>query len=487
MNFKTQVAKGLKWQALSILGKQLLSLVVFTTLARILDPEAFGLVGLVSVYLFFVGMFADQGIGAALIQRKILDKAHKDTAFWTNIGCSILLCLGTIALADPVSKLFGDARLAPLLRWSSIGLIITALSAIHETLLHKDMDFRSPTIRILIANSLGGAVGVIMALCGYGVWALVAQQLTAASSGAIFLWVVSSYRPSFNFSVRHFRELSSVGWSIFSTSLLWFLVSRVDQIVIGRFIGIPQLGFYVIGNKIPDMAKTLTQSPLETISLPALARLQDDHTQMCDTIYQGMELNATVSFAIFVGLSAISSDLVPFLFGAKWASSAVFTSLLCIYSLVNVLQVFFYPAMLSSGGAGRSLIFSVYHAGGALISCMLGVYFGINYLICGMMLTSMILATPAILFLKERVGLQPIRYWKPCLVPALAAISMVCLIWMVSLIISQEISVAVLIACKIIVGAIGYLGFIFIFKRSSLVKIANTVRLAVKRSAPEPA
>ena len=94
MNFKTQVAKGLKWQALSILGKQLLSLVVFTTLARILDPEAFGLVGLVSVYLFFVGMFADQGIGAALIQRKTLDKAHKDTAFWTNIGCSILLCLG---------------------------------------------------------------------------------------------------------------------------------------------------------------------------------------------------------------------------------------------------------------------------------------------------------------------------------------------------------------------------------------------------------
>ena len=104
-----------------------------------------------------------------------------------------------------------------------------------------------------------------------------------------------------------------------------------------------------------------------------------------------------------------------------------------------------------------------------------------------MMLTSMILATPAILFLKERVGLQPIRYWKPCLVPALAAIFMVCLIWMVSLIISQEISLAFLIACKIIVGAIGYLGFIFIFKRSSLVKIANTVRLAVKRSAPESA
>src|SRR5882724_6903527 len=129
MNLKSQVANGLKWQAISIVGRQLLSMVVFTTLARLLDPSAFGLVGLIGVYLGFIGMFADQGIGAALIQRKELVPEHMDTAFWTNLSCSIFLCLVTVVLAGPVSSMLGDARLVPLLRWSSFGLIVNAFSA----------------------------------------------------------------------------------------------------------------------------------------------------------------------------------------------------------------------------------------------------------------------------------------------------------------------------------------------------------------------
>lgn len=479
MTLKTQVAKGLKWQAISIVGKQLLSLVVFTTLARLLEPSAFGLVGLIGVYLGFIGMFADQGIGAALIQRKDLEPEHLDTAFWTNIGCSVLLCIGTIALAEPVSRLLGDVNLAPLLRWSSIGLIITALSAIHSTLLLKAMDFRSPTIQTLIANTIGGAIGVGMALGGYGVWALIAQQLSTAVTGAIFLWTVSTYRPTFRFSIRHFRELSNVSWSIFSTSLLWFFTSRLDQMVIGRFIGIPSLGMYVIGNKIPEMAKTLTHGPLETISLPAFSSLQDNPEKMCDSIYQGMELNATVSFAIFVGLAAISPDLVPFLFSAKWAAATAFSVLLSLYALLNVLQVFFHPALLASGGAGRYIVLNLWNALGAVVACAIGVKFGINYLILGMMATSLIMATPALLFLRGRIGLSPLKYCKPCLVPALASLFMVAIIFLTSYLMPSDLIPVLTIGCKIALGAVSYLGFIFVFKRTSLLNIANTVSHAI--------
>lgn len=480
MTLKTQVAQGLKWQAVSIIGRQLLSLVVFTTLARLLDPSAFGLVGLVGVYLGFIGMFADQGIGAALIQRKNLEPEHMDTAFWANLGCSLFLCLGTIALANPVSVFMGDARLAPLLRWSSLGLVITALSAIHSTLLLKAMDFRRPTIRSLMANTLGGVVGVCLALAGYGVWALIAQQLSAAITGAIFLWTVSPYRPSFRFSIRHFRELSSVGWSIFASSLLWFFTSRLDQMVIGRFVGIPALGLYVIGNKIPDTAKTVTHTPLESISLPALSSLQDDRKKMCETMYKGMELNATVSFAIFVGLAAISTDLVPFLFGAKWAAAATLSSLLSLYALVNVLQVFFHPALLATGGAGRYVVLNVCQALGVMGACTLGVLFGINYLILGMIVTNIILASPALIFLKGRIGLSSWEYCSPCLVPAFASLFMVVLIGLVSLVLPNGMLPVLFIGCKIAVGAAAYLGFIFVFKRSSLLKIVDTVSHAVK-------
>jgi PST family polysaccharide transporter len=475
VTFKTQVAKGLKWQAISIVGRQLLSLVVFTTLARLLEPSAFGLIGLIGVYLGFIGMFADQGIGAALIQRKDLEPEHIDTAFWTNIGCSVFLCLGTIALAGPVSHLLGDIRLAPLLQWSSLSLVITALSAVHSSLLLKAMDFRAPTIRTLIANTAGGVVGVIMALRGYGVWALIGQQLCTAIAGAMFLWTISSYRPSFRFSIRHFRDLSGVGWSIFATSLLWFFTSRLDQIAIGRFVGIPALGLYVIGNKIPDMAKTLTHAPLDGISLPALSRLQDDHKKMCETIYKGMELNATVSFAVFVGLAAISSDLVPFLFGAKWLPATTISSLLSLYALTIVLGVFFHASLLASGGAGRYVHLSIWQVIGVGIACVLGIQFGVNYLIIGMIVNSLIMTIPALLFLKGRIGLSPLQYCKPCLIPALAASFMAILIWFTSSVLPKDILPAFLIASKIVIGAIAYLGFVFIFKRTSLITIIDTV------------
>ena len=116
MSLKAKVAQGLKWQAVTIVGRQLLSLLVFTTLARLLDPSDFGLMGLTYVYLMLAGMLTDQGIGTALIQRANLQREHWDTAFWFNLGCATLLCLGTIALANPLASLLGEPRLAPLLQ-----------------------------------------------------------------------------------------------------------------------------------------------------------------------------------------------------------------------------------------------------------------------------------------------------------------------------------------------------------------------------------
>jgi PST family polysaccharide transporter len=478
VTLKTQVAQGLKWQAINIVGRQLISLVVFTTLARLLEPSSFGLVGLIGVYLGFIAMFADQGIGPALIQRKDLEHEHKDTAFWTTVGCSLFLCCGTIVFARGISTLLGEPRLAPLLCWSSLGLVIRGLSAIHSTLLIKGMDFRRTTVRALASNLIGGVVGIFIALRGHGVWALIGQQLASALTGAFFLWIVSDYRPAFRFSVRHFRDLTSVGWSTFATSLLWFFSSRLDQMVIGRFIGVPTLGLYVIGNKLPDMAKTITQGPLSGISLPALSKLQDNHKRMCETIYRGMELNATVSFAIFIGLATISSDLVAILFGQKWAQAAPLSSLLSIYALVNVLLVFVHPALLASGGAGRYVILNVWQTAGMALACLVGIRFGVEYLILSVITVNLIIAMPALLFLKKRIGLNPLDYCRPCIMPCLAAVTMAFVIWTMSKIFPANAGSVFSVSCKVAIGALTYISFLLLFKRISLIRISDTVRHA---------
>jgi PST family polysaccharide transporter len=482
MTLKTQVARGLKWQAISIVGKQFLSLVVFTTLARLLEPAAFGLIALVGVYLGIVTMFVDQGISMALIQRQDLKSGHKDAAFWFNMGCAIILCLGTMMLAGPVSALFKEPRLVPLLRWSSLGLVIGAASAIHATLFVRAMNFRQPVLRNLTANAAGGAVGVGMALAGCGVWSLVGQQLAGETAGAIFLWRMSTYRPSMRFSLPHFRELLGISLSVFTASILWFFSSRLDQIIIGRFAGMPMLGLYSIAGKMPGLANMLAQQPVAIVSLPSLSRLQDDHAKMRRAVFEGMELNAIVSFAIFVGLAAVASDLVPILFGAKWAAAAVLCLLLSLFSLIEALQVFCYPVLLASGGVGKYVWLNVWHVVGVLVACLVGIRFGVAYLVLGLIVNSMVIAIPSLLFIRQRIGLSPLSYCKPCLVPGLASLLMVGMIWVVAAMLPADVPLVLRLACKVAIGGTAYLGCILLLAPSTLKNLANTVGHAFHRS-----
>jgi len=482
MTLKSKVANGLKWKAINLLGKQLLSLVVFTTLARQLDPSAFGLVGLVSVYLVFVGMFVDQGIGTALVQRADLERKHLDTAFWCNVGSSIVVCLATIAFAVPIASLMEEPKLAPLLRWSSIVLIIGALSTVHSAQFTRAMDFRQVTLRTLIGNAIGGVVGVCLALAGFGVWALIGQQIAGGMAGAIFLWSVSPYRPGLHFSVRHLRELFRVASSVFISSFLWFFSFRLDQIIIGRFAGAPVLGLYLLGSKLPEMAKLVTQEPMREVTLPALSRLQNDHGRMCQAIYRAMELNALVSFAVFVGIAAVASDIVPLIFGAKWAPAAGITALLSIYALVNALQTFFHPALLASGGSGKFVLVNLCQSVGVLLACTIGIRYGIEHLVYGLILNAFIVAIPTLLFLKRRIDLSVLLYCKPCVVPALASLFMVGVIQLTSLAGPSVTNPLTRVILHVAVGAIAYIGFVFLFQKRSLLVLVETIGLILKRS-----
>lgn len=478
MTLKTKVARGLKWQAVLLVGRQLISLVVFTILARVLETSAFGLFALVGVYLAFVGMFADQGIGMALIQRQDLKPEHKDTAFWFNMGCAAILCLGTMALAHPVSALFKEPRLVPLLRYSSLGLVIGASSGIHTTLFTRAMDFRQIVLRNLIANAAGGAAGVGMALAGCGVWSLVGQQLVGTTTGAIFLWSLSPYRPSLRFSLTHLRELFSFSVPVLASSYLWYFSTSLDQIVIGRFAGMHALGLYSIAGKIPNLANMATQEPLANVSLPSLSRLQDDHAKMRQTISQGMELNAVVSFAIFAGLALVAPDLVPLLFGVKWAAAIAPCSFLSLYALANALQVFIYPTLLATGGIGKYVWLSVLHTIGVLVACLVGIQFGIIFVVLGLIANSLIIAIPGVLSVRQRIGMSPASYCKPCLVPALASLFMAGVIWLVKDGLSADVAPMLRLACKILAGATAYLAFILIFRPATLARLLSMVRHA---------
>jgi O-antigen/teichoic acid export membrane protein len=217
----------------------------------------------------------------------------------------------------------------------------------------------------------------------------------------------------------------------------------------------------------------MTQQPMKEVTLPALSQLQNDRSRMRQAIYSGMELNAAVSFAIFVGMAAIAADFIPLFFGSKWAAAALVCSLLSIYALIHALQDFFYPALMASGGAGSYFLINVWHVIGVLAVCLICIRFGVTALVAGLILNSLIVTIPSMLYLRKRIGLSPSEYYKPCFIPACASVCMALLIWLISMVLPPGVQGTLRLASKVLVGAMGYAGFMFIFKRNVIMRFID--------------
>lgn len=421
MSIQFSVVRGLKWQTVNAVGRQVLSFVIFAGLARLLDPTSFGLVGIVAVYMAFVAMIADQGMSASIIQREELSPGHLHTAFWFNLTLSIGLCSLTVLFAGPIEKLLGMPGLGSLLAACSLTLVINALSFIQTTLCYRHMDFRALALRNLLGSIIGGLVGVCLALGGAGVWSLIAQQVCGSFVATVFLWLASDYRPVLSFSLARLRELFGVSISVFLTSLLWFAASRVDQIVIGRVLGPAFLGFYVIAGKVPNLLRAVCHQPLSELALPALSRLQLDHERLCRALYKGMEINALVSFPIFIGLAAVAPTLVPLLFGEQWEPSVPMMQIVSLYVLLQGLAVYFHPALLAAKCTGAYLAINTVNAVGATLAAMLLLRISVLTMVLGFIVIGMISGAITLAVLKARIGLSLRRFCQPMLGPAVAA------------------------------------------------------------------
>ncbi len=231
----------------------------------------------------------------------------------------------------------------------------------------------------------------------------------------------------------------------------------------------------------------VTQQPLAIVSLPSLSRLQGDQAKMCQVVCRGMELNAVISFAVFVGLAAIAPELgATSLWCQVGGGCHLVFYWLSLSALVEALLVFFYPILLASGGIGKYVWLNIWHTAGVVVACLVGIRFGITFLVMGLIMNNLIIAIPSLLFVCQRIGLSPSSYCKPCLVPALAAIFMIGMIWLMSLMLPTDISSIFRIVSKVLIGGIAYVVSVFLFDPSVLKTLTHTIGHAFHRSSILP-
>lgn len=336
-NLRARAAKGVFWTATSNWGNELIRLVIFALLARLLAPEAFGLMALALVFMGFTQVIADQGLADAVVQRKHLDPMHLDSAFWMCMGFGVLLAGVLSALAVPLALLFRQDELAPILVALALVIPISSASLVQRAILARQMAFRSLALRTLISIAVGAIFGIGAALLGFGVWSLVAQHIASPIAGLIVLWSVSGWRPRFAFSMAHFRELFGFGIHILSFRLLNYFTRRADELLIGAFLGAASLGFYTVGYRMLRMLFQLTSSLIDQVAFPLYSRLQDQPERFTRVYYKTIAFAAIMALPAFVSCLVLAPEIVYVLFGPKWDPAVPVMQALTLLGVVQFL------------------------------------------------------------------------------------------------------------------------------------------------------
>ncbi|WP_268836160.1 lipopolysaccharide biosynthesis protein [Synechococcus sp. Nb3U1] len=377
-NLRSCLFSGLRWKVGSQVMQQILSLGSAVVMARLLSPEDFGLLSMASVFTGIVHVVLDLGLGAALVQRANIESHHISSVFWMNIGVGFGLSLVGIFLSWPIAIFYQTPAVQWVISALACCFFIVALGSTQEALLTRKMRFRALELRRMLSHLVGIIGGLIMAYMGWGVWSLVGRIVITSLLGTILLWYVSNWRPTWKFRWADIQQMSGFSNNVLGGNLLGYVGRNVDNLLIGRFLGAVELGFY-------SMAYNLMTAPLDRIAqvlagvlFPALARQQEDLTKVKQSWFRANQLVVAVVIPLVVGLILLAPELIRVFYGEKWLPAAPILQILAVRALVVGLKALDGTVLIAIGQTQLRLNLIATSVGVAVLSFLIGIPFGIR-------------------------------------------------------------------------------------------------------------
>jgi len=394
---KNKILVSSLWAVLEKWSSRIFSLVTFIILARLLEADDFGVIAITRLLLDYLELFVAQGFGYAIIQKKGLNSEDINSVFWFCLIVASLLAWGIFVYSEIIAVLVGYPEIADLIKWMSVGLVISALTRIQVALLTRDMKFKELMLRGMVITFGGGVIGITLALNGYGVWSLVAQQIGGATLGVIVLWYSSRWRPKIYFSFIALKRIYGYSIKIFLNQQVKFISQRLDEALIVSLLGVNQLGYYSIAKKLFFLINDLILSVISKIAFSVMAQRQNDKVYLKRGLIKYTKIITILIIPIFLSASLLAPELITLAFGDKWLpASGAFSVLILsgvflitpnlihnLYNAMNypeltlklnffraILSVVFLPYGAQWGVIGVSLAIVFNHFIGSLIDCV---------------------------------------------------------------------------------------------------------------------
>jgi O-antigen/teichoic acid export membrane protein len=416
---------GVAWATVQTIGTRLISVSVFLVLARLLAPDAFGLVSLAAVFVTLLQVFVEGGFGQAIIQRDDLLSGHLDSAFWSCAAMGLVMTLVAFFGAGPLSELLGEPKLTPILQGLSPCLLLAGLASTAESILRRQLAFKKLALRTMFGAAAGGTVGVAAAIAGLGAWSLVLQVLVQSVVEVIVLWVAVSWRPGLEVSWLHFRQLFGFSVNVVGIELLNFLNRQSDNLLIAAVLGIRALGYYSVAYRILLMLTEVMTQTINAVTLPTFSRVQKDIPRLRSAYLMATRISTTVAMPVFLAMAALAPEIVHVVFGAKWDPSVPVMRILAFIGILHA-SIYFSGNVLLAIGRGRQALFiSVVNAISNVVAFAIAVHWGIAAVAAAYVIRGYLLSPLPVYLVKRVLHFRWRDYLRLVLVPCGCAAAMV--------------------------------------------------------------
>ena len=388
MDNKNIILTNMAWRFGERVGAQGVKLLVEIVLARLLLPDDYGLIALVTVFIAILNVFVDSGLGNALIQKKDADDLDFSSVFWFNIVWCIFLYIILFLVSPYIAAYYERQELVPVVRILGLQVIISGVKNVQQAYISRTLQFRR-FFFATIGGTLGAAgIGILMAYHGYGIWALVTQQIFNVLVDTIILWITVKWRPAWRFSISRLKVLFSFGWKMLASALIDTVYSEIRQLIIGKFYTPDNLAYYNRGQQFPALFVGNVNNAIDRVLLPTMSKEQDDKGRIKSMTRRAIKTSTYIMAPFLMGLAFIADTVVEVILTEKWLECVPFLQIFCIVFMFYPIHTANLNAIKAMGRSDLFLKLEVIKKGVGIVLLLSTMWFGVMAMAYSMLVSS---------------------------------------------------------------------------------------------------
>ena len=331
---KKKTLTGLFWTFTEVISNQGIQFLIQIFLARLILPEEFGLIGMITVFIAISNSIIDSGFSNALIREKEVNQNDYSTVFYFNLITAIVIYVILYFSSPMISVFFAQPKLSLILRVLAITIIINAFGIIPRAILTRKINFKAQMIINISSSLVSGFIAIILAYKGFGIWSLVFRTIIMQFMQALMLSIVNKWRPSLVFSKNSFEKLFGFGWKLLVSGLIDTIYNNLYYMVIGKMYSASDLGYYTNAQKLRDIAATSISTAVQKVSYPVLSCMQNEEEVLKNMYKKIIKSSVYITFPVMFGLAIVARPLILILFGDNWSKSIIYFQILCLAGML---------------------------------------------------------------------------------------------------------------------------------------------------------